>query len=158
MNRGPKFIPCFEYIPELLAHIQVSTWHVHMGAMIGISGLTCKPLAFSQNLNLYYCSHQKLCVKTRSQGTFSTQKWPEQILMIDSNWYSEIYPTLHFYCLILVPSSTSSASLWADGRGQSCRQSDLRFETKIIHVVPPWGVFLEAFLGWSPPSFQDSSQ
>ena len=35
MNRGPKFIPRFEYIPESLAQIQVSTGHVHMGAMIG---------------------------------------------------------------------------------------------------------------------------
>ena len=49
-NITPKFIPCFEYIPELLAHIQVSTWHVDMGAMIGISGLTCKPLGFAPKL------------------------------------------------------------------------------------------------------------
>ena len=116
-----------------------------------ISGLTCKPLGFAQNLILIFIIvSTKNYVKTRSQGTFSTQKWNEQILMIDSNWYSEIYPTFHFYCLILVLSSTSSASLWADGRGQSCRQSDLRFEKRIIHVVPPRGVFLEGFSRMKP--------
>ena len=53
--------------------------------------------------NLYYCQHQKLCVKTRSQGTFSTQKWHEQILMMDSSWYSEIYPTFQFLLPHLSP-------------------------------------------------------
>ena len=40
-----------------------------------ISGLTCKPLGFAQNLILIFITvSTKNCVKTRSQGTFSTRK------------------------------------------------------------------------------------
>lgn len=163
MNRTPKFIPCFEYIPGLPADIQVSTWHVHMGAMIGISGLTCKPLGFAQNFysKLLHitvspkttCQDQKAGIVLNSLPiilyTEMSRSW--WWVLSDILKFTQLF---HFYCILLVPA-TLHLLLYEQMAGANSVGKVIQKEN---HSCSPERDFPRGFPRWSPPSFQDSSQ